>query len=142
MRATLRVLIVEDQYFVAVDCAMYLRDAGFECIGPAATAGEAIELAERLRPDFVIMDIQLSSQVDGVQAAIEIFEKLRIRSIFSSGNADARTRDEGQRAHPIGWLDKPYTCEALVRAARAAVAELSGVARAARPDAEHRPSSP
>jgi DNA-binding NarL/FixJ family response regulator len=141
MRAAPRVLIVEDQYFVAIDCEMHLCDAGFECIGPAATATQAIALAERHRPDFVIMDIRLASDVDGVQAAIEIFEKLGIRSIFSSGHADARMHDEAERAHPFAWLDKPYTSEELVRAARAAVKELDGAGRPKRAELEQRPGA-
>ena len=65
--------------------------------------------------------------MDGVQAAIEIYERFGIRSIFSSGHADARVRREAERAHPLGWVDKPYTGEELVRAARAAVVTLSSV---------------
>jgi CheY-like chemotaxis protein len=68
-----RVLIVEDQYFVAVDCELQLRSVGIECVGLATTASEALDIAEREHPDFVLMDIRLASVADGVEAAIVIY---------------------------------------------------------------------
>jgi two-component system, response regulator PdtaR len=128
-----RVLIVEDQYFVAMDCEQHLSDAGFECIGFATTAAEALSRAQRDHPDLIIMDIRLADEVDGVQAAIRIYDELGIRSIFASGHADSVVRKAAERAHPFGWLDKPYTGDDLIRAARKAVTEL-GPRRAARSD--------
>jgi DNA-binding NarL/FixJ family response regulator len=113
-----RVLIVEDQYFVAVDCELQLRSAGIECVGLATTASEALDIAEREHPDFAIMDIRLASVADGVEVAIVIYERLGIRCIFASAHADAATRKLAERAHPLGWLDKPYTGGQLVATVR------------------------
>jgi two-component system, response regulator PdtaR len=135
-----RVLIVEDQCFVAADCELHLREAGFECVGFATTARGAVELADRERPDLIIMDIDLAEHVDGVQAGIQIYEMLGIRSIFSSGNADATLRRESERARPFAWLEKPYTSEDLVRTARNAIAEIG--APPARADDVRRPITP
>ena len=104
-----RILIVEDQYFVAIDNELSLRDGGFEVVGLATTAKEAVEFAERERPDLILMDIRLASRADGVEAAIAIHERLGVRCIFTSGHADAQVRKQAKRAHPLGWLDKPYT---------------------------------
>lgn len=124
MAATPRVLIVEDQYFVAVDCELHLRAAGMECVGLATTAASALDLAERERPDLIIMDIWLASRADGVEAAIVIYERLGIRCIFASAHADEITRREAERAHPLGWVDKPYAGEKLVETVRQALDEL------------------
>jgi two-component system, response regulator PdtaR len=110
-----RVLIVEDQFFVAVDCELQLRAAGIECVGLASTAAEALELAQKEHPDLVVMDIRLASRVDGVQTAIVMYERLGIRCVFASAHADAETRLTAERACPLAWLDKPYTGEELVR---------------------------
>lgn len=126
MNHTPRIQIVEDQYFVAMDCEICLQLAGFECTGMATTADHAYALAERDQPDLIIMDIRLGSHIDGVDAAIEIFERLGIRCIFASGHADKRVREQAQRAHPLGWLDKPYSNEQLVRAVQHAINELDG----------------
>jgi DNA-binding NarL/FixJ family response regulator len=133
-----RVLIVEDQFFVAVDCELQLRAAGMECVGLATTASEALELAQKERPDLVVMDIRLASRVDGVQAAIVIYERLGIRCVFASAHADARTRELAQRACPLAWLDKPYTGEELVRTVRDSLKALQAASGRAPDDAaEH-----
>jgi DNA-binding NarL/FixJ family response regulator len=119
-----RVLIVEDQYFVAVDCELQLRSAGIECVGLATTAAEALDIAEREHPDFVLMDIRLASVADGVEAAIVIYERLGIRCIFASAHADLATRRLAERAHPLGWLDKPYTGGQLIATVRECLTNL------------------
>jgi two-component system, response regulator PdtaR len=133
-----RVLIVEDQYFVAVDCELQLRSVGIDCVGLATTAAEALDIAEREHPDFVLMDIRLASVADGVEAAIVLYERLGIRCIFASAHADAATRKLAERAHPLGWLDKPYTGGQLVATVRECLGTLqAGVA----PEASAPPTS-
>lgn len=125
MNAVPRILIVEDQYFVAVDCELNLRSAGFDCVGLATTAASAFDLAERERPDLIVMDIHLASRVDGVEAAIVIYERLGIRCIFASAHADAGIHKEAERARPLAWVDKPYAASQLVAAVNDALKELS-----------------
>jgi CheY-like chemotaxis protein len=119
-----RVLIVEDQYFVAVDCELQLRSVGIGCAGLATTAAEALDIAEREHPDFVLMDIRLASVVDGVETAIVLYERFGIRCIFASAHADAATRKLAERAHPLGWLDKPYTGGQLIATVRECLGAL------------------
>jgi two-component system, response regulator PdtaR len=131
-----RILIVEDQYFVAIDNELTLRSEGFEVVGLATTAKEAIELADRGRPDLVLMDIRLASRADGVEAAIAIYERFGVRCIFSSGHADEHVRNEAERARPLGWLDKPYTSDALLAAVKQALAQLPAMVALSSPQ-EH-----
>jgi DNA-binding NarL/FixJ family response regulator len=119
-----KILIVEDQYFVAVDCELHLRAAGMECAGLATTAASALDLAERQRPDLIIMDIRLASRADGVEAAIVIYERLGIRCIFTSAHADESTHREAARARPFAWVNKPYASEQLITAVRDALEVL------------------
>ena len=119
-----RILIVEDQYFVAVDSEMHLRTAGFECVGLAATSEQAVQLASELRPDLVLMDIRLAGEGDGVQAAVQIYRQFGIRSIFTSGHVDAVVREQACDAKPLGWLDKPYSDSQLLRAVGEGLARL------------------
>lgn len=123
-----KVLVVEDQYLVAHDCEFQLLSAGFECVGLASTAAEALALAEREQPDIILMDVRLGDDSDGVRAAIDIYQRFGIRCIFTSGHADSLTRRQAIPAHPFGWLDKPYSGEALVAAviAACAAAKLDG----------------
>ena len=136
MNAPPKILIVEDQYFVAVDCELHLRAAGLDCVGLASTAGGALDLAERERPDLIIMDIRLASRADGVEAAIVIYERLGIRCIFTSAHADEITRAEAQRAQPLAWVDKPYTSDQLISAIHNALDEVGSNPPAGRSDTE------
>ena len=60
-----RILIVEDEVLVARDIAAQLEQLGYEVAGRTTRGEEAIELADRLRPDLVLMDIQLAGEIDG-----------------------------------------------------------------------------
>ncbi|TXR46603.1 response regulator [Phyllobacterium endophyticum] len=112
----LRVLIVEDEFLIALELENRLVDAGFDVVGIAATAGEAIATAGSERPDVAIMDIRLAGGRDGIDTAIELFAKFGIRSIFSSAHAsDAETQKRATPASPVGWLQKPYSAHALIR---------------------------
>jgi CheY-like chemotaxis protein len=60
-----KTLTVEDE----ANIAMQLRDLGYEPLGPARAGEQAIEMVEQLRPQLVLMDIHLATQMDGKTAA-------------------------------------------------------------------------
>src|SRR5712671_78232 len=67
-----RILIVEDDYFVATALEQDLTDAGFEVVGIAVTAEEALDLGNLHRPALAVMDIRLAGARDGIDAALEL----------------------------------------------------------------------
>jgi DNA-binding NarL/FixJ family response regulator len=101
-----RVLIVEDDFVIALDLEEAIRRAGCESLGPAKRCSEAIELAAGA--DLALMDLHLAGQRDGIEAAIEIERRYGVRSLFVSANCDTATMRRGEAAHPIGWLGKPF----------------------------------
>lgn len=109
----LRVVVVEDEAIIALDIEGQLTDIGVEVVGTAHDAAQAIRLAECTRPDFLTMDIHLQGERDGVSAAVEIFERLGIRSIFISAFNDPETLARGERAKPLGWITKPVRADRL-----------------------------
>jgi DNA-binding NarL/FixJ family response regulator len=113
-----RILIVEDEYLIALELENRLLEAGFVVTGIATTAGEAISRAGSEDPDLAIMDIRLAGSPDGVEAALELFRSFGIRSIFASAHADSDTRKRAAPASPIGWLPKPYPADMLLRLIR------------------------
>ena len=114
----LRILIVEDEFLIALELESSLLDAGYRVVGIAVTAKEAVAMARSEQPDLVIMDIRLADRSDGVDAAVELFDTFGIRSIFASAHADAETRKRAAPAKPVGWVQKPYSAEALIRLIR------------------------
>ena len=122
VRPARRVLVVEDEFFLAVQIEEWLLEDGFEVVDVVHTAEEAIAVAEAERPDLVIMDIRLASETDGIAAALEILDRTGIRCIFATAFADAPTRARGEKARPFAWLRKPVTADALLGAVKAAFA--------------------
>jgi two-component system, response regulator PdtaR len=116
-----RMLVVEDEFFLAVQIEEWLLDNGLEVVDVVHTADEAIAVADTERPDLVIMDIRLASETDGIAAALEILERTGIRCIFATAYADAATRERGEKARPFAWLRKPFTADVLLGAVKGAL---------------------
>ncbi len=121
-----RILIVEDDYFVGLQNEDMLTKAGFSVVGVATTADYALTLAARETPDLVLMDIRLAHSGDGIDTAIKLLQRHRIRSIFVTAHADPATRSRAAPARPLGWLVKPFTAGALIKAVREALAAKRG----------------
>jgi two-component system, response regulator PdtaR len=103
-----RVLIVEDEIFIQLDLERELIAAGFTVVGITDTADDAVRLAARENPDVVLMDVRLRGTRDGVDAALEIWERLGIRSLFISGNIDQALMARAAAAEPLGFVHKPF----------------------------------
>ena len=119
-----RVLVVEDDFLIAMQTELALTAAGFEVVGPAATAEEAIALASTAQPTLAVMDIRLASTRDGIDAARQLYQDLAIRCIFATAHDDAHTRGRAEPYAPLGWLPKPYTMASLVSLVTEALARL------------------
>jgi len=105
----LRVLIVEDEFFIALDVQEQVETLGHEVVGVAVSADEATAMAAREKPDVVLMDIRLSGPRDGIDAAVEIRDHFGIQSIFVTANTDPATLQRAHAIEPLGVLNKPVT---------------------------------
>ena len=107
-RAARRVLIAEDEALIRMDLAEMLRDEGYQVVGEAGDGQEAVELAEQLRPDLVIMDVKMPV-LDGITAAERIGAEricpVVMLTAFSQTELVERARDAGVMAYVV----KPFT---------------------------------
>jgi response regulator NasT len=62
------VVIAEDETLIRMDLAEMLAEEGYDVVGEAGDGAKAIELAEQLRPDLVILDVKMPV-LDGIAAA-------------------------------------------------------------------------
>ena len=99
-----RVLIAEDEALIRLDLAEMLRDEGYDVVGEAGDGQEAVDLAESLRPDLVIMDVKMPRR-DGIDAAAEIAAKriapVVLLTAFSQRDLVEKARDAGAMAYLV-----------------------------------------
>lgn len=57
-----RVLLVEDEFFIALDIGQQLADAGFEVVGPAPSVSKALSLVDEQGCDVAILDVNLGGE--------------------------------------------------------------------------------
>ena len=109
------ILVVEDEPFIAMDERSILRGLGYEVIAIVASGEEAIKLAEKRRPDLIIMDIKLAGEIDGLQAAVAIHEVNKIPVIFVTayGNKQFNISENVSIPEYFGYIVKPFTEEEL-----------------------------
>jgi CheY-like chemotaxis protein len=86
-----RAVVVEDELFVAWHIESMLTDADIEVCGIASHGMEAIEKAVALRPQIVVMDINLGEGMDGIEAARRIRELTDATIVFVTAYGDAKT---------------------------------------------------
>lgn len=115
-----RILVVDDEHIIARDIAMQLRVLGYEPLGPANTGEEAIEMAEQLKPDLMLMDVRLASAMDGITAAQTIRTRFGVPTVYLSAFSDAGSLDRAKQTDPAGFLLKPFMEFELAAAIKAA----------------------
>lgn len=118
-----RILVVEDEVIVAMDLAMQLRELGFEPVGHATRGEQAIALAGQLRPDLVLMDVQLAGAMDGISAAQAIRSEFALPVIYLSAFDSGATQVRAERTSPAGYIAKPFTDYELRTVIEAALAK-------------------
>ena len=122
-----RVLIAEDEALIRLDLAEMLRDEGYAVVGEAGDGQEAVDLAESLRPDLVIMDVKMPRR-DGIDAAAEIAAKriapVVLLTAFSQRDLVEKARDAGAMA----YLVKPFSISDLMPAIEVAMSRFREIA--------------
>ena len=102
------ILVVEDEFIVAADVMARLRRHGYQVIGNCASGEQAILLTEQVRPDLVLMDIQLAGEIDGITASQEIRRRFRIPVVFLTAYSEDTTLQRAKLSEPFGYILKPF----------------------------------
>ena len=111
-----QVLVVEDEAIVSMDLRYKLEALGYSVPTEVRSGEEAVEAASRLHPDLVLMDIGLSGEMDGIDAADQIREQFDIPVVYLTAYIDDATLERAESTEPFGYLLKPFD-DAKLRAA-------------------------
>ena len=107
-QAGARIMIVEDERILALDLAETLDELGYTVAGMASRGDEAIELARRLDPQLILMDVRLDGDVDGIAAAETIRDEHDVPVVFLTAHADDDTLHRATRSEASAYLVKPF----------------------------------
>ena len=114
----MKVLIVEDDVYIALYLKQLVIDFGYEVCAIASTSAAAVGLAARHRPDIAIMDIRLARGDSGLDVARELHTAFGMRCIFLSGNLDDSAKTVAAPYEPVAFLHKPVSPLLLQHALR------------------------
>ncbi|MBI5304955.1 MAG: diguanylate cyclase [Chloroflexi bacterium] len=104
----IRILVVEDENIVAKDLQTRLQRLGYAVPAIVATGEDAIQRAAELHPDLILMDIVLKGEMDGIQAAAEIFARFGTPVIFLTAYGDEDYVQRARDLQPLGYILKPF----------------------------------
>ncbi|SMO59275.1 response regulator [Gracilimonas mengyeensis] len=96
------VMIVEDDLILNLLYESYLEKLGYDAEGELVYGKTAIEVAKKIDPDLILMDISLEGDIDGITAMKEIRKFSDVPVIYITGNSDPH---HVQRAKETGYLD-------------------------------------
>ena len=121
-----RVVVAEDEAIIRLDVVEILREAGFDVVGEAGDGEAAVQLAEELRPDLVVMDVKMPV-LDGISAAERIgrsgIAPVVLLTAFSQRELVERARDVGAMAYVV----KPFSGDDLLPAIEIALSRYEQI---------------
>ncbi len=103
-----KIMVVEDEIIVAKDIQNRLRRFGYNVPAVASSGEEAIVKVAETYPDLVLMDIRLKGEMDGIEAARQIYNQFNIPIIYLTAYADDNTIERAKVTEAFGYLLKPF----------------------------------
>jgi response regulator NasT len=125
-KSPFHVVIAEDEALIRLDLREMLEEEGYVVVGEAGDGETALQLAEQLKPDLVIMDVKMPG-LDGISAAEQItasqLAPVIILTAFSQRDLVQRASEAGAMA----YLIKPFTKADLVPAIEVAASRFAEI---------------
>jgi len=129
------ILVVEGEAAIALDLERLIRHMG-HTVNIAYSGEDALRTAESKHPDLVIMDIGLEGQLNGIETATALKEKLAAPIIYVIAHGDAAAMNRVKATRPFGYIMKPFE-EAEVHSAVELALCLCGTEQELRQRASH-----
>lgn len=113
-RKRLTIMIVDDNDMMRTLLRGIVRSGGHEVIGEASNGTTAVEMAERLKPDVVCLDVIMPGK-DGLEALTEIkANRPETTVVMITGNADPDTVQESIMNGASGFIVKPFNAARIL----------------------------
>ncbi len=102
-----KIVIVEDESIVALELEQRLIDSGYHVVGIADNGDTAIKITSEMKPDLILMDINIKGAIDGIETAARIRKILDVPIIYLTAFSDKATLEKAKLTSPYGYLIKP-----------------------------------
>ncbi len=120
MNDPIRLLLADDHRMLRESLRRAMEEHGFEVVGEAADGEEAVQLAEKLQPDVVLMDVTMPV-LDGVAATRRVRDRVPgTQVVILTMHADREVLVDAIRAGAAGYLVKDCSTEDVVDTVRKA----------------------
>ncbi len=116
-----KILLVEDQLSTSNYTYQILEKLDCKIMAQASSSQEAIQLAKDLKPNLVLLDINLKDRDDGIETASEILSFIDIPIVYITSKSDENTIRRIKEAEPNAFIIKPFDEKILKSALEIAV---------------------
>jgi PAS domain S-box-containing protein len=110
-RAT--ILVAQSGITLAKDITRTLEQVGYGVVGTPFSGEEAVRAAEELKPDLILMDIDLEGEMDGIEAYELIRTRMDVPVVYLTGCTNEDVLERAKRTEPYGYLVKPVSAPQL-----------------------------
>lgn len=115
-----RVIIVDDEEEIVKILAEFLESGGYSVVGKGRTGRDAVELNEALKPDLVVLDVEMP-EMDGLEATRLMMQTRPVPIILCTGCHDKRVSEQAVEAGVYAILLKPLRLTDLMAAMAIAI---------------------
>ena len=104
----LKIFIVEDETIVTIDLKRNLEQLGHSVVAICTSGEEALQKADRLEFDILLMDVTLNGELDGFETARLVNEKIDVPIIFLTAYSYENNIEKLNNISSYGYLIKPF----------------------------------
>jgi response regulator NasT len=118
---SIRIVLADDESIIRMDLKEMLTSLGYVVVGEAGDGRSAVSLARELRPDLVIMDIQMPD-LDGIDAARILTQEAIAPVLLLTAYSQQQLIERAKEAGVVGYIVKPFRESDLAPAIEVALA--------------------
>jgi DNA-binding LytR/AlgR family response regulator len=112
----IKVVIIEDEFFIAEDIRTKLEQSGYEVAGVFDSGESALLFIVKEHPDVLLVDIKLSGKTDGIELMAQVQSEMKLPFIYITANSDTVTYQKAKATNPSAFLVKPFNPANLLSA--------------------------
>ena len=116
MNDACKVLIIEDEFLIALNLKETLTKEAFDVIGTASSYTESIQICKSRIPDIALVDINIEGDKNGIETAAFLKEAFGVAIIFLTAYNSDEVFELAKKVNPAAFLTKPFESQEVVRA--------------------------